>query len=83
MKLKGIAETKSSWALTLLSFSECISYILASFFGDYLKGKLVYANVISAAALSLICILWPMLDFSYSMILFTSLGKYTFIPLRN
>ena len=39
MELKGIPPEKSSFALTLLSFMECVTYIIASFVGDWFKGN--------------------------------------------
>ena len=75
MQLKNIPPTKSSWALTLLSLAECITYIIASFLGDYMKGKLVYVNVISSAFLSIICLIWPAVDVSYSIILLIAISK--------
>lgn len=75
MKLHSIPPTKSSWVLTLLSLAECITYIMASFLGDYLKGKLVYVNVVAAAALSFICIIWPFVDVTYSLICLIAIGE--------
>ena len=40
MKLHNIDTQKGSFALTMLSFAECITYITASFLGDYIKGAL-------------------------------------------
>jgi len=81
MQLKGIPPTKSSWALTLLSLAECVTYIIASFMGDYLKGKLVYVNVLASAALSIICIIWPFVDVSYSVILVIAIAMGGFLGL--
>ena len=75
MKLHGILPPSSSWAITLLSFAECMTYIFASWFGDYLKGRLIYVNVVAAAGLSFICIIWPAIDVSYTIICFISIGK--------
>ena len=108
MQLQGIKTQDSSWALTLLSLCECVTYVIAAFLGDYLKvlniknilllklthtatiteiascvtvlliylqGKLVYVNIGAAGALSLICITWPFVDVSYSVILTISLGE--------
>ena len=67
---------KSSWCIMLLSFAECVTYIVASFFGDYLKGRLVYINVIAASALAVICIIWPYIDVSYTIICLISIGEH-------
>ena len=75
MELKGVPPVKSSWCITLLSFAECVTYIVASFCGDYLKGVLVYVNVIAAAALAFICIIWPYIDVSYTVICLISIGR--------
>ena len=76
MELKGIPTSRSSWAITLLSFAECITYMIASFLGDKLKGRLVYINIVAAAALSLICLFWPVMDVSYGTIMLMSISKY-------
>ena len=75
MKLKGISTTRSSGSLTLLSLAECITYLIASFYGDYLKGKLVYINVVASGALAFICIIWPFVDVGYSVICVIAIGK--------
>ena len=75
LRLQGIEEIQSSWALTLLSLAECITYVLASFFGDYLKGRLVYVNVIAAGFLSIICFIWPIVDITFGCILVVAIGK--------
>lgn len=75
MKLKKIAPTSSSLAVTLLSLAECITYIVASLLGDYLKGSLVYVNALAAAALAVVCITWPFIDVDYSVILLISVGE--------
>jgi len=74
MKLKDIPVTMSAIALTLLSFAECITYIVASFLGDYLKDRLVYVNIISSSCLGLICIVWPLIDVTFFMILCIAIG---------
>ena len=76
MELKGIPPEKSSFALTLLSFMECVTYIIASFVGDWFKGKLILTNVIAAAALAFICLFWPLVDINYGIILLISLCEY-------
>ena len=83
MKLHDIPPTRSSWVLTLLSLAECVTYIIASFMGDYLKGRLVYVNVIAAGALSIICIIWPFVDINYSLICVIAIGTYVYIPPVN
>ena len=75
MTLKDISLQRSSFAVTLLSLSECITYLLASFLGDYLKGRLVYANVVSSACLALICVIWPFVDIDYFFILAVAVGE--------
>ena len=42
MELKHFALQQSSVALTLLSMAECVTYVVASFLGDYLKDRLHY-----------------------------------------
>ena len=37
-----------------MEFMECVTYIIASFVGDWFKGKLILTNVIAAAALAFI-----------------------------
>ena len=74
MERKGISLAKSSVALTLLSLAEFITYVLASVLGDNLKGRLIYANVVSSSCLSVICIAWPFVDVDYVLILTISLG---------
>jgi len=74
MERKGISLAKSSVALTLLSLSEFVTYVLASMLGDGLKGRLVYANVVSSSCLAVVCIAWPFVDINYALILVTSLG---------
>lgn len=74
MQRKGISLGKSSVALTLLSLSEFVTYVLASMLGDNLKGRLVYANVVSSSCLAVICIVWPFVDIDYALILAISLG---------
>ena len=59
MERKGISLGKSSVALTLLSLSEFVTYVVASVLGDNLKGRLIYANVVSSSCLAVICIAWP------------------------
>ncbi|OAF71449.1 hypothetical protein A3Q56_00768 [Intoshia linei] len=81
MKLKGIPTTKSSFALTMLSFAECVNYILASFYGDNLKRKLILVNIISTGALSVIFVLWPLIDVNYAVILINSMIMGGFIGL--
>jgi hypothetical protein len=76
MKLKEIPMMKSSMALTLLSLAECVTYIIASFLGDYLKDRLVYVNVISSSCLALICIVWPFIDVTYILILVIAIGLH-------
>jgi len=75
MQRKGIHAMHSSIALTLLSLAECVTYIVASFLGDYLKDRLVYVNVAASGALAVICIVWPLIDVNYEMILVISLGR--------
>ena len=75
MKLKGIAIPDGSWALTLLSLFECISYIIASLLGDLLKGRLVYANVVASGCLAIICFIWPSVDVNYTVILLIAGGE--------
>ena len=74
MERKGISLGKSSIALTLLSLSELVTYIVASVLGDNLKGRLIYANVVSSSCLAVICIAWPFVDVDYALILTISLG---------
>ncbi len=74
MEHKGIPQERSWSAVTLLSFAECVTYVIASFLGDYLKGVLVYVNVISAAALALICFVWPFVDFTFGVIIGIAIG---------
>jgi len=59
MERKGMSLGKSSVALTLLSLSEFVTYVVASVLGDNLKGRLIYANVVSSSCLAVICIAWP------------------------
>ena len=77
MERKGISLEKSSVAPTLLSLSEFVTYVLAAVLGDNLKGRLVYANVVSSSCLAVICIAWPFVDIGYTLILTISLGYYT------
>ncbi|ELT90070.1 hypothetical protein CAPTEDRAFT_218721 [Capitella teleta] len=81
MKLHDIQPTRSSWVLTLLSLAECVTYIIASFLGDYLKNRLVYVNVVAAAALSIICMIWPFVDINYSLICLIALAMGGFLGL--
>lgn len=76
MDLKGIGPSRSSWAITLLSLAECITYMIASFLGDKLKGRLVYVNIIASIALAFIYLLWPVMDVSYGVILLISISKF-------
>jgi hypothetical protein len=76
MKKKEIPIMKSSIALTLLSLAECVTYIVASFLGGYLKDRLVYVNVISSSCLALICIVWPLIDVTYVLILAIAIGEH-------
>ena len=80
MELKGIPTSRSSWAITLLSFAECITYMIASFLGDKLKGRLVYVNCIAATALSVVCLSWPFMDVNYGVIMLMSISKYHSLP---
>lgn len=75
MQLRGISTTWGSLALTMLSLAEFLTYIVASTLGDYLKDRLVYVNVAASGALATICLVWPLIDVSYGMILVISLGK--------
>ena len=77
MERKGISLEKSSLALTLLSLSEFVTYVVASVLGDNLKGRLVYANVVSSSCLAVICIAWPFVDIHYALILAISLGRFS------
>lgn len=81
MKLKGISTTRSSFSLTLLSLAECITYLIASFYGDYLKGRLVYINVVASGALAFICIIWPFVDVGYSVICLIAIAMGGFLGL--
>ncbi len=81
MELKNIPPEQSSFALTLLSFMECVTYIIASFVGDWFKGKLVLTNVGAAGALALICLFWPVLDVNYEVILLISLCEFHTQPI--
>lgn len=76
MQRKGISLEKSSIALTLLSLSELVTYVLASLLGDNLKGRLIYANVVSSSCLAVICIAWPFVDVDYALILTNSFGHW-------
>ena len=75
MELKHFALQQSSVALTLLSMAECVTYVVASFLGDYLKDRLVYVNIVSSGCLAVICIIWPLIDITYVMILAVAIGK--------
>ena len=77
MQRRGIHAVRGSIALTLLSLAECVTYIIASFLGDYLKDRLVYVNIASSGALAVICIVWPLIDVTYGVILAISLGIVT------
>jgi len=79
MERKGIPLEKSSVALTLLSLSEFLVYVLASVLGDNLKGGLIYVNVVSSSCLAVICIVWPFVDIDYPVILAISLGYFIHI----
>jgi len=79
MELKHFALQQSSVALTLLSMAECVTYIVASFLGDYLKDRLVYVNIVSSSCLAVICIIWPLVDITYVMILAVAIGNNLFI----
>lgn len=81
MKLKGIKPIDSSWALTVLSLGECISYVLASLLGIFFRGKLLFCNVIASFALSLICIIWPFVDDEYAEIMGISSAMGVFLGL--
>ena len=97
MELKHFALQQSSVALTLLSMAECVTYVVASFLGDYLKDRLVYVkdrliylkdkdrldylkdrlvyvNIVSSGCLAVICIIWPLIDITYVMILAVAIG---------
>jgi len=78
MELKHFALQQSSVALTLLSMAECVTYIVASFLGDYLKDRLVYVNIMSSFCLAIICIIWPLIDITYVMILAVAIGMWRF-----
>jgi len=75
MERKGISLEKSSLALTLLSLSELVTYVLASLLGDTLKGRLVVVNVVASSCLAVVCIAWPFVDINFALILLTSLGR--------
>jgi len=81
MELKHFALQQSSVALTLLSMAECVTYIVASFLGDYLKDRLVYVNVVSSSCLAVICIIWPLIDITYVMILAVAIGTFVSITI--
>ena len=69
MEDKGIEPTESSFCLTALSLAECISYIFASLLGDkFFKGRLLLVNLVAAALLAVTCVLWTLLDVSYTAI---------------
>jgi len=74
---------KSSVVLTLLSLSEFVVYVLASVFGDNLKGRLVYVNVVSSSCLAVVCIAWPFIDVDYILILAVSLGHLPHLPAQQ
>ena len=79
MHTHNIGQEEGSFALTLLSLAECITYIVASFLGDWFKGKLVYVNVIAASCLAVICLFWPVLDVSFGVICLISMSKSYFM----
>ena len=76
MHRMGISLEKSSVALTLLSLSELVTYVLASLHGNKLKGRLIYANVVSSSCLAVICIMWPFVDIHFLLIVAMSIGHY-------
>ncbi|ESO07035.1 hypothetical protein HELRODRAFT_171077 [Helobdella robusta] len=82
MQRRNITPKWSSLALILLSLAECVTYITASFLGDYLKDRLVYVNVAASGALAVICLVWPLIDVSYGMILAISLAMGGFLGLN-
>lgn len=82
MERKHFALQESSVALTLLSTAECVTYVIASFLGDYLKDRLVYVNVVSSGCLAVICIVWPLIDITYTMILAVAIGMGGFLGLN-
>lgn len=75
MQRKGINAAWASLALTMLSLAEFLTYVIASFLGDYLKDRLVYVNIVSSGSLATICIVWPLIDVTYGLILIISLGQ--------
>ncbi|XP_023931913.1 monocarboxylate transporter 13-like [Lingula anatina] len=81
MKLKGIKAIDSSWALTVLSLGECISYVVASLVGVFFRGKLVFSNILASLALAVICIVWPFVDASYAEIMVISSAMGVFLGL--
>jgi len=83
MERKGISLGKSSIALTLLSLSELVAYILASVLSDNLKGRLINANVVSSGCLAVICIAWPFVDVDYAVILTIAIGYLIYVTLTR
>lgn len=83
MELKHFALQQSSVALTLLSMAEFVTYVVASFLGDYLKDRLVYVNVVSSSCLAVVCIAWPFIDVDYILILAVSLGHLPHLPAQQ
>ena len=80
MRDKGYQGAVVSFAVTVLSFSEIIAYIGASLVGDWLKGRLIVANVISSLALTAIYFMWPSVDKGgWAMILAMSVGSGFFL----
>jgi len=39
-----------------------------------LKDRLVYVNIVSSGCLAVICIIWPLIDITYVMILAVAIG---------
>jgi len=49
MERKGISLEKSSVALTLLSLSELVTYVMAAVLGDNLKRRRILVNTVASA----------------------------------
>ncbi|XP_074641403.1 monocarboxylate transporter 13-like, partial [Tubulanus polymorphus] len=82
MQLKRISAQDASYALTVLSLLECISYVIASFLGDYFKGYLVIANCIACSFLAVICFIWPAVDITYTLIMVIAGAMGAFLGLN-
>ena len=76
MESKNYGKMESTLPLLSYSLSQIFAFVIFSFIGPYMKGRLIYANIASCLILALLFVIWAFVDTSFAVIMVFSAGIF-------